>query len=551
MRFTVLLLLCFSVHSHAVIKTYNVTLSDTNYKASAYDPNTGFWSAPFTIEYPLKPYEAIDCFRERSFSIAPRTIAEKFIQLPNRNPSASPPSLSAKFNQKVKCTVDWVEDKPQYTLTDKANSVILTMTYRAFYCPNESAYSYNDLSKKEGCPTIEHGNMEKYCLEQPTLRNTTVKNPSHDGKDYIFNNPENGCKYYPVGDLLLIQDNPLRVTADWATIGIADLDSGESEIIENEAGNGNEGGNSGENGNGNENGNGTGSENGGEGGNTGENGGENGNGSESGNNGGGNENGNGEGGNNGGGSSSGEYAGVLNTIRTDTQTISKSTTSIDKNVSSLNDKAASMDDRLANIDGNVAKIERYLRPEEHTFTEWLTSFDTLYRPYFSTASNEPNSIFNTEFGYRNQHEFSLYGDIASNMQGDGFARSFSSVYREQLSGLTSHLPSHLQLSSIANQLDGAIRSDNINFGTDFQSYGTFTSIFGIGELVKSLYQVLPKYKECTPISLFAGYPYELTISCEHINKIKDFLYYVFFFFTLWFTFTKLMQAISATPAKDS
>lgn len=549
MRYLLLSLLCVSVCANAVIKTYNVTLSDTNYKASAYDPDTGYWSAPFTIEYPLKSYEAIDCFRERSFSIAPRTIAEKYIKLPNRNPTASPPSLSAKFNQKVKCTVDWVEDKPQYTLTDKANSAVLTMTYRAFYCPNESVYSYNDLSKKEGCPTIEHGSMEKYCLEQPTLRNTTVKNPSHDGKDYIFNNAENGCKYYPVGDLLLIQDNPLRVTADWATIGIADLDTGDSEIIENESGNG--GGNGGENGNGGEEGGENGNENGGEGGNSGENGGENGNGGEGGNHGGGNENGNGEGGNNDGGSSSGEYSGVLSTIRSDTQSISKSTTSIDKNLSSLNDKAASMGDRLANIDGNVAKIERYLHPEEHSFTEWLASFDTHYSPYFSTSIKEPNSIFNSEFAYRNQHEFSLYGDIASNVQGDGFVRSFSNAYREQLSGLTSHLPNHLQLSSIANQLDGAIRSDTINFNDDFKSYGTFTSIFGVGDLVRSMYQVLPKYKECTPIVLFGGYPYEFAISCEHINKIKDFLYYVFFFFTLWFTFTKLMHSISATPAKDS
>ncbi|HEM7134737.1 TPA: hypothetical protein U2I51_004268, partial [Providencia rettgeri] len=248
---------------------------------------------------------------------------------------------------------------------------------------------------------------------------------------------------------------------------------------------------------------------------------------------------------------SGEYAGILNSIRTDTQSISKTTSSMDKNLTSIKDKASSMDDRLANIDGNVAKIERYLRPEEHSFSEWLNSFDTTYSTYFSPSTKEPNSIFNSEFRYRNENEFSLYGSIASNTQGDAFVRSFSNIYREQLSGLTSHLPSNLQLSSIANQLDGSIRSDTIDFRDDFKAYGTFTSIFGVGDLVKSIYQVLPKYKECTPIILFGGYPYEFSISCEYINKIKDFLYYVFFFFTLWFTFTKLMHSISATPAKES
>lgn len=199
MRFIFFLLLGFSFYSNAVIKTYNVTLSDTNYKASSYDPDTGYWSASFTVEYPLPTYNGFDCALGRSFSsVTPRKIAEKYIKLPNRNPTATPPSLSIKYKKEMKCIVDWVEDKTEYKINDKVNSVLLQISYRAFYCPNESAYSYNNLDKKEGCPTIEHGSLEEYCLKQPTLYNTTVKNPTHDGKDYIFNNSENGCKYFAV-----------------------------------------------------------------------------------------------------------------------------------------------------------------------------------------------------------------------------------------------------------------------------------------------------------------------------------------------------------------
>ncbi|HEM7130983.1 TPA: hypothetical protein U2I51_000405, partial [Providencia rettgeri] len=235
MRFLLFPLFIFSALAYAEIKSYDVSFKNPNYYVSDFNPETGYWSANFSGIRELETYQAKSCTTGTEFNLT-SNIIQQDINLPLRNPNQTPKNVSIKFTG-VKCLIDWIEVNG----TNKANRVYLEYTYRAFYCPKDSVYTFNNLDTKSGCPSIEHGSLEEYCLKQPTLYNITVKNPTHDGKDYIFNNSENGCKYFAVGDVLLKQENPLRITSDWATIGVADLDTGNSEIIEND--NGNEGGN--------------------------------------------------------------------------------------------------------------------------------------------------------------------------------------------------------------------------------------------------------------------------------------------------------------------
>ncbi|WOB89082.1 hypothetical protein P3L44_10185 [Providencia sp. PROV175] len=554
MKFKYLLyfLLLTSFSSLSVIKEYNVTWGTTseavNYSVSPFDPDTGYWSMTMSVDYPQESYRASQCYDGTSFnSISTRKRTEDLITLPTRIPGSIPPALSVKYDNKFKCIVDWVEDKSEYTYKDKVNSVKFIVTYRAFFCPQEKVYSRNNLDKTSGCPSIEGGSMDKYCESQPTLYNTSVAFPSFDGKNYFFQNADNGCEYTDVGDSIFKFENPYRVLADWAPIGAADLSSSDSYIYgQGEGGctdpNGCEGG--GNEGGGNESG---------------------------GNEGGGNEGGGNEGGGN------GEYSGVLKNILSENKSINQNTNNISKNsnvisnnttniskntsnissntysissdTSSIKDSATSMDRRLQNIDGNIAKIERYLRPEEKTHQEWIGSFDSIFGSTFSPVLDN-KSAFSSEMGYRNTHEYSLYSSIASSSANSNFVNSFSNTYSEQLSGFTSGLPSDLQLSNIANKIDGGVNSSEINFGGDFKSYGTFTSLFGIDRFSNSIFDILPKYKVCEPIYIFEGFPYEMVIDCVVIEKIRMVFYYVLFFYTVWFSFTSTINALKPEPSKN-
>ncbi|HHR6129868.1 TPA: hypothetical protein ACS72K_001470 [Providencia alcalifaciens] len=554
-------LLLTSFPSFSVVKEYNVTWGTTSeavdYSVSSFDPDTGYWSMTMSVDYPQESYRASQCYDGTSFnSISTRKRTEDLITLPTRVPGSIPPALSIKYDNKFKCIVDWVEDKSEYTYKDKVNSVKFIVTYRAFFCPQEKVYSRNNLDKTSGCPSIEGGSMDKYCESQPTLYNTSVAFPSYDGKNYFFQNADNGCEYTDVGDSIFKFENPYRVLADWAPIGAADLSSSDSYIYgQGEGGctdpNGCEGG--GNEGGGNEGG-------GNEGG---------------GNEGGGNEGGGNEGGGNEGGGN-GEYSGILKNILSENKSINQNTSNISKNsnvissnttniskntsnissntysissdTSSIKDSASSMDRRLQNIDGNIAKIERYLRPEEKTNQEWIDYFDNVFGSSFSPILDN-KSIFSLEMGYRNTHEYSLYSSIASSSANSNFVDSFSSSYAEQLSGLTSGLPSNLQLSHIASKIDGNINSSEINFGGNFKAYGTFTSLFGIDKFSNSIFDILPKYKVCQPLYFFTGKPYEFIIDCVLIEKIRDVLYYVLLLYTLWFSFVNITRSLHAEPSK--
>ncbi|EML0364708.1 hypothetical protein RI835_004126 [Providencia rettgeri] len=539
-------LLFTSFSSFSIVKEYEVSLSNNEYSVSSVDPDTGFFSSSFDGEYDYNPTSGYNCYLGQSFDITTKFMREVF-SLPISNPGSSTPYASVIFSKKATCLVDWLEDKPDYKISDTAKSVKLKFTYRAFFCPKKSIYTRNNLNSDSGCPVIDGGSMHEYCIKQPVLLSTSVANPSKDGNDYVFNSADNGCKYISAGDVVMKFDNPYRVLADWVPFGVADLSSNDSYIYGTGEGGctdpngcesgGNEGG--GNEGGGNEGG-------GNEGG---------------GNEGGGNEGGGNEGGGN-EGSDNGEYSGVLKTIRSDTNSIntntsnisknsnviSNNTTKISSNTSSIKDSASSIDNRLKNIDGNISKIERYLRPEEKNNQEWIDYFDNSFGSSFSPILDN-KSIFSSEMGYRNTHEYSLYSSIASSSANSNFVNSFSSSYAEQLSGLTSGLPSDLQLSHIASKIDGNINSSEINFGGNFKAYGTFTSLFGIDKFSNSIFDILPKYKVCEPLYFFSGKPYEFIIDCILIERIRDVLYYVLLLYTLWFSFVNITRSLHAEPSK--
>lgn len=386
----------------------------------------------------------------------------------------------------VTCIVDWVEDKDTYSSSDKINSVVVQYNYTAFYCPNEKVYSENSLNKTYGCPTIEGGSLENYCKSQPVLKNYSFSPARKDSSGNYVANYE-GCKYESTSIGVIVGD---RIAADWRPVGVADPNYGDSTGTPNDDNNGgNEGG------------------------------------SEGGNEGGGNEGGNGNNGGNEGGSGNGEYSQVLDKINKNTNNISDSTNRIDKTLSNVDD---------------------YLKVENKPDADWREIFDRHFRLSSTELTLNENQA-------RDAHDYTLYADIIDSVSThrDPYGISDIPNWKNQVLALDSHLPEGNKLIDITQSIDRYSNGGaTIDYGTDFKSYSNVTSLFGMDSLSNSLSQLIPHYKECSPVYIFQGLPYEVVIDCGVINKIKSLLYYVFMFFTLWFVFVSLINALKPQPKES-
>lgn len=386
----------------------------------------------------------------------------------------------------VTCIVDWVEDKDTYSSTDKVNSVVVQYNYTAFYCPNEKVYSENSLNKTYGCPTIEGGSLENYCQSQPVLKSYSFSPVIKDSSGTYVANYE-GCKYEATNITVVVGD---RVSSDWRPVGVADPNYGDSIGTPSDNNGGNEGG------------------------------------SEGGNEGGGNEGGNGNNGGNEGGSGNGEYSQVLDKINKNTNNISDSTNRIDETLSNVDD---------------------YLKVESKSDGDWREIFDR----HFQISSKQLTLNENLA---RDAHDYTLYGDIIDSIstRRDPIGISDIPNWKDQLLALDRHLPEGNRLIDITQSIDRYSNGGaTIDYGTDFKSYHNYTtSLFGMDSLSFSLSQIIPHYIECSPIYIFQGLPYEVVIDCGVINKIKSLLYYVFMFFTLWFVFVTLINALKPQPKES-
>ncbi|MEX6314016.1 hypothetical protein AB6G19_10090 [Providencia manganoxydans] len=148
----------------------------------------------------------------------------------------------------------------------------------------------------------------------------------------------------------------------------------------------------------------------------------------------------------------------------------------------------------------------------------------------------------------------MYGDIIDSIstRRDPIGISDIPNWKDQLLALDRHLPEGNRLIDITQSIDRYSNGGaTIDYGTDFKSYHNYTtSLFGMDSLSFSLSQIIPHYIECSPIYIFQGLPYEVVIDCGVINKIKSLLYYVFMFFTLWFVFVTLINALKPQPKES-
>lgn len=148
---------------------------------------------------------------------------------------------------------------------------------------------------------------------------------------------------------------------------------------------------------------------------------------------------------------------------------------------------------------------------------------------FSLKGSLPNDIMNSISDY--------FADDFLNALNQGALNNLSSFDSKYSYGLTDLTKTH-SLSAIANSVGSGV--DSLDFGDDYDKYFYQTDFFYHFDFINAL---IPQYKQCQPIEFFEGI-YTFSLSCSDIERVREVLFYVFFFYTAWFVFTKFSTLLA-------
>ncbi|HCL6187310.1 TPA: hypothetical protein SMM80_002778 [Proteus mirabilis] len=202
-------------------------------------------------------------------------------------------------------------------------------------------------------------------------------------------------------------------------------------------------------------------------------------------------------------------------------------------------------DDIKEIAKDVSEINTNIK---NTNNKSVDIFELLDSKYKNVSWDEEQNIYKSI-----DEDFSLNGSLSNNIMdsiSDYYANDFldalnggalnnlNSFYLKYSYGLTDVTKTR-SLGVIANSVGSGVES--LDFGDDYNKYFSQTDFYHHFDFINSL---LPQYKQCQPLEFFEGV-YGFTLSCFDIEKIRAVLFYVFFFYTAWFIFTKFSTLLTS------
>jgi len=197
---------------------------------------------------------------------------------------------------------------------------------------------------------------------------------------------------------------------------------------------------------------------------------------------------------------------------------------------------------VRNISNDVSDIKKDI----HSSTQNSYDIKDLLKSNFESISPLKESAIyksiDSDFDLNGDTSFNIIRNIQDNYVPDFLSglnggalnnlSDYQSKYGQAVAGVG------YDIRSIASSVGSGV--DSLDFGDDYSRYMDQTDFLYKFKIINS---IIPQYKECQPITYFEGY-YSFTLECSEIEKIRVVLFYVFFFYTLWFVFTKFSTILT-------